>query len=284
MIQLLPTSRLYTKILRDSQYNQRGIRLPPDYFCLQLVIVAIFGLVIGSFLNVVICRYPAGESLARPPSHCPGCQSRLKILDLIPVLSFILLRGRCRYCGAAISGRYAVVEAATASIFVTCFYYFSFPILFLKYAVIFSILLVVSFIDWERQYIPNLFTVILLAWGLLWQLLYPGQTFTRAAAGLLAGGGILLLISLASKGGMGGGDIKLLAVLGFLAGWPDLIIVFLLAVCSGAVAGVILMLLKLKRRKSTLPFGPFIALAFFITSIWGAQIWGWYSSLIRPVF
>ena len=238
------------------------------------------GLVLGSFYNVVIYRYQTGISIIRPRSHCPHCKITLQTADMVPVFSYIFLRGRCRYCEAKISFRYTAVELFSAVLFVAAFWRFGFSLDLLKYLPLFSILLIVSAIDLERQKIPNLFTAIILAWALLWQVINPSRPWIDAALGLLAGGGITLLIALISRGGMGGGDVKLLAVLGFLAGWLDLLLIFLLAVLLGAAAGIILIFFRKKNGKTALPFGPFIAASYFVVVFWGSQIWGFYFSLL----
>lgn len=238
------------------------------------------GLVLGSFYNVVIYRYQTGGSIIRPRSYCPNCNTTLQTADLIPVFSYIFLRGRCRYCKVKISVRYTAVELLTAALFLAALWRFGLFLDLIKYIPLFSILLIVSAIDLERRKIPNLFTGMILAWALLWQLINPEISWADAALGLLAGGGITMLIALISRGGMGGGDIKLLAVLGFLAGWLDLFLILLLAVLLGAVAGIVLILSRKKNGKTPVPFGPFIAASYFIVVFWGPQIWDFYFSLL----
>ncbi len=238
--------------------------------------VFLFGLLIGSFLNVVIYRFPRGESLVSPRSACVQCKTTLQIPDLFPVISFIFLRGRCRYCGVPVSLRYPCVELLTALIFLCIYLYFGLTPLFFKYAVFFSILLVISFIDLDRSIIPNRLVLLLLLWSIAWQLIHPSVPLAAAGIGLLAGGGLFYLIAVLSKGGMGGGDIKLMAVLGFTAGWPLVLVVFLLAFILGAAVGLALMFAGKKSRRDPLPFGPFLSISFIISIIWGVQIWQWY--------
>lgn len=238
------------------------------------------GLILGSFYNVVIARYQTGISIIYPPSHCPHCKNPLQASDLVPLFSYIYLRGRCRYCRERISFRYTLVELLSTALFLASLWRFGLSPDLIRHLFTFSILLIISVIDLERQKIPNLFVALILAWALLWQLLHPAQSWTDAALGMLAGGGVALLIALLSRGGMGGGDIKLFAVAGFLAGWLDLILIFALAVFLGAFTGVILILLRKKNSKSALPFGPFIALSYFLTIFWAAEIWGFYFSLL----
>lgn len=244
------------------------------------IFAGFLGLIFGSFLNVAMGRIANKQSIIKPPSHCPNCRTFLKPLDLIPVISYLTLKGRCRYCGTKISPRYLAVELLTALIFIYSFqYYLVTPSLF-KNLIVFSILLVMAGIDLEKRIIPNSLVAVLALWSLAWQLLYPQDQWSSMLLGMAAGGAIFLLIFLVSRGGMGIGDIKLISVLGFLAGWPGIIMVILLAFCLGAVSGIVLLALKKAGRKTALPFGPFIALGYFIYNFWGADIWNWYISLI----
>ncbi|MFY9384260.1 MAG: prepilin peptidase [Dethiobacteria bacterium] len=247
------------------------------------IFAGLCGLVMGSFYNVVIYRHGSGVSIIRPRSYCPHCKTTLQTADLVPLFSYIFLRGRCRYCNVKISIRYTVVELLSAALFVAATWRFGLSLELIKYIPLFSILLIISAIDLERHQIPNLYTAMILAWALLWQLISPGISWIDAALGLLAGGGITLLIALASRGGMGAGDVKLLAVLGFLAGWFDLLIIFMLAVLLGAAAGIFLIVFRKKTGKTPIPFGPFIALAYFMVVFWGSLIWGFYFSLISSI-
>ena len=174
--------------------------------------------------------------------------------------------------------RYPLIEGATSGLFLLCYHYFGLSPQFVQYAVIFSLLLVISAIDIENHIIPNRLVLILFAWVLLWQLLFPTITPVSALGGFFTGGILFFAIALLSKGGMGGGDVKLMAVLGFATGVPYVFFVFLLAFISGAVVGILLMIFKKKTRKSPIAFGPFLSLAFFWMAIWGEQIWSWYFS------
>ncbi|MGI5875380.1 MAG: prepilin peptidase [Dethiobacteria bacterium] len=245
-------------------------------------LLLILGLACGSFLNVVVYRYQEGVSLLNPRSHCPGCKASLQPRDLFPILSFILLKGRCRYCGKGISWSYPLVELLSAGIFLFCFFYFKFTPLFFKYVVIFVLLLVLSCIDVRMHLLPNRFIFILFAWGFFWQFFYPVVSLGSALAGFFMGGGLFYVISLLSKGGMGGGDVKLMAALGFLMGhWPSIFLIFLLSFSLGAFVGVILLFLKKKTSKSPLALGPFLSLSFFVVTFWGARIWEWYWLTVR---
>ena len=240
------------------------------------VLLFLIGLLTGSFLNVVIYRLPRKKSLISPRSSCVHCNTILQVPDLFPLVSFIFLQGRCRYCGGRIPWRYPLVELLTALIFLFCFVSFEFSPFFYNYVVFFSLLLIISFIDVDEGIIPNRLVLILLVWSISWQLLYADISLMAAIAGLVAGGGLFFLIAVLSKGGMGGGDIKLMAVLGFAIGSPLVFVVFLLAFLLGAAVGAALLLTGKKTRRDPLPFAPFLSLSFFISVFWGRQIWSWY--------
>lgn len=252
-----------------------------DTFLLFIYLfIAAFGLAVGSFLNVVIYRYSTGESVVRPGSRCTSCGTFLRPKDLLPLFSFLLLRGRCRYCKAKLSPRYPLVEGVTAVFFLVCFHFLGFSPLLIKYMGIFAILLAISGVDLEKQIIPNRFVLVLFTWLILWQLLYPELNALSAVLGFFIGGVLFYAIAVLSKGGMGGGDVKLMAALGFAIGMPLVFFVFLIAFLTGALVGMLLILLKKKGRKSPLPFGPFLVLAYFIAVFWGEQLWNWYFSFL----
>ncbi len=248
---------------------------------IALGLVIVFGLVIGSFLNVCIYRLPRGESIAAEPSHCPRCGHRLGPRDLVPVLSFLWLRGRCRYCGGRISPRYAVIELLTALLFMVVWLRFGWSAAFIKYSLLSALLLVVAAIDLEHQLIPNRLVLIALAWGLVWQTLQPELTWPTALAGTALGGGVLFLLALVSRGGMGGGDIKLMVVLGFILGPAPTILALFAAFLTGSVVGVGLLAAGKVRRRDPVPFGPFLVLGTYAAVLYGQEIIGWYLRLGR---
>ncbi|NLJ55890.1 MAG: prepilin peptidase [Firmicutes bacterium] len=151
---------------------------------------------------------------------------------------------------------------------------------FFRDAIILLLLLFISIQDLQKRTIPNFLVLLLFFWIFFWQLFSPALPHWSSLAGFLAGGGIFYLIATLSKGGLGGGDIKLMAVLGLAAGWPFVLLVFLLAFISGAAVGLILLLCKKKTWRAALPFAPFISLAFFLTAVWGPEIWQWYISFL----
>lgn len=244
------------------------------YFCF---LIFILGLAIGSFLNVCIYRLPLGRSIVTPPSHCMQCGTRLKWRELIPVVSFVLLRGRCRYCGAGFSPRYALVEMVTALLFVICFIFFGISVLLIKALVLTAFLLVIVFIDIDHQLILDKVLLWLAGSGIVINLWTGAAGAADMLFGGLLGGGLLLIVAVASKGGMGGGDIKLAAALGLWLGWEFTLLTLLLAFVFGGAGGVVLLLLKLKNRKDLIPFGPFLALGTWVSLLYGNMLLLWYS-------
>ncbi|SHJ82680.1 prepilin peptidase [Tepidibacter formicigenes] len=234
------------------------------------------GLLTGSFLNVCIYRIPREESIAYPPSHCPKCNNNLKPIDLIPVLSFLWTRGKCRYCSSKISIKYPLVEILNAVIYLTLYLKFSLSILFIKYSILLSILIVVSFIDLKHQIIPDKIIIFGLIYSFILNILYNFKVnMLNGTIGLVIGGGIFLIIALVTNA-MGGGDIKLMGMLGFILGYKSIILTTLLSFIIGAVVSLILIALKIKSRKDFIPFGPFIAMASLITIYYGSEIINWY--------
>ncbi|KAF0197444.1 MAG: leader peptidase (prepilin peptidase) / N-methyltransferase [Bacillota bacterium] len=240
----------------------------------------IFGLIFGSFLNVLTYRLPLNESLVRPPSHCPSCSHRLSIVDLLPVGSYALLRGRCRYCGCKISWRYPAVELLTGLVFLLLGLKHQLQGALIPYLVLSSLLIVISFIDLDHFYIPDklLLTGVVFWAGL--RVFLPFITLRNAFLGATLGYAIMLLIYLGSRGGMGFGDVKLAALIGLYLGPAPVILTLLLSFVVGAVAGISLIALKIRGRKDMLPFGPFLALGAYISMVWGPVIIKWYTAMV----
>ncbi len=241
--------------------------------------IFLFGMLVGSFFNVCIYRIPQGQSILYPPSHCTQCQRRLQIIDLIPVLSYVLLQGRCRYCGASYSSRYALVELLTGCLFVWCYTVFGIGFPLIKALILTSFLLVITFIDYDHQLILDKVLLFMAGAGALIECLTPSVGLLSVLAGSLAGGGLLLLIAIASKGGMGGGDIKLATVLGIYLGAKLTLLALFLSFVIGGVVAVFILLLKRKGRRDCIPFGPFIAAGAFLSLLYGQELIRWYWSL-----
>jgi len=232
--------------------------------------VLCLGLAIGSFLNVCIYRLPAKRSLLRPGSHCPHCGSPIRPYDNIPLLSYLILTGRCRQCKAKISIRYPLVELLTGLLFVALFVVYGPTLQFLIFSLLVASLLVITLIDLDLSIIPDRITLPGIVIGLL---LSPFSThlgsgvrgITTAAIGLAVGGILFFLIALLGelifkKESMGGGDIKLAAMLGAFLGWKGALVSFFLAFFVGAIVGGVMVLVSSKGRGSRIPFGPFLAL------------------------
>jgi leader peptidase (prepilin peptidase)/N-methyltransferase len=245
----------------------------------QLLVFGLIGLSIGSFLNVVADRLPAGQSLIRPPSHCPGCGCQIRWSELIPVLSYILLRGRCRTCGMAIPRRVPVVEAITGCIFVFFLYYYGFTTMALVNIFYFCLFIILMVIDLETGIIPNVIVYPASLIAIFISSFIPSIGILNAFAGGGVGLAIFLTIAVISRGGMGTGDVKMAALIGLVTGFPLVLVDLLLAVVMGGLTAALLLLLRLKKAKEGIPFGPFLSLATMITLLWGREILNWYLNL-----
>lgn len=239
----------------------------------------VLGLVIGSFINVCIYRLPLGLSLVSPPSRCPRCNSKLKAVDLVPVFSWLFLRGKCRRCQEKISIRYPLVELVCGLGFLVLFWKYGLTVQYLAAVFLFSGLVVCSMIDYDHKIIPVQVNLTLAVAAIPLLLFQSVDVFLNGLLGALVGGGLLLLVAVASKGGMGGGDIKLAAVLGLYLGWQHLLLALFIAFVIGAVTGLVYVWVRKKTMKQTLPFGPFLSLATFIVLLWGWEIIRWYMGL-----
>lgn len=252
------------------------------------VCIFLFGLVVGSFLNVLIYRMPRNLDFKKGSSFCTSCKHPLKWYDLFPLFSWVFLRGKCRYCKAKISPIYPAVEAANAVLWVLSFVFLTDSTLnlaLLGYCMVFSALIVVFCIDWEFKIIPDSLWVTVLLGGVLvyiQQLLQNGfvwQELVGRLVGLFTASGVLLLLGLLYKGGMGGGDIKLMAAAGFLLGWRNVLV----ALMFGAVCGTIWLLITKSLKKDTLkkevPFGPHLAVGIGLSLFFADPLLQWYIGL-----
>ncbi len=241
------------------------------------------GAVIGSFLNVVIYRLPRGESIVSPPSRCPHCRAPIVPWQNIPLVSWFLLGGKCRRCGGPISLRYPLVEGVNGLLYVLCVLHFGLGLQALAGAAFCSALLAVTGIDLDHQIIPDAITLPGMIFGLAASSFLP-VSLPESAAALLAGGGFFYLVAAVSdrllgKPGMGGGDIKLTAMMGSFLGPASLAVAVFAALLSGSLVSVVLMALGRKNRKDVIPFGPFLALGGVTALFWGARVLDWYFSL-----
>ena len=254
-----------------------------DFFFTALA--ALFGALVGSFLNVVILRLPReGESIVFPGSHCPHCQTPLHWYENIPILSYLVLRGRCRGCKVHISLQYPIVEAAMAMLAAMLMRRFTPSFEFAFYFVFFAALLVIIFIDIHHQIIPDGISLPGIPLGFAVSFFNDQVTWQQSALGILLGGGILYALAfgyyaITRREGMGGGDIKLLAMIGAFLGWQSLPYVIFASSLSGSVVGVIAMVRNHSGGQTRIPFGPFLALAALSYLLLHDQItasWLWY--------
>ena len=247
-------------------------------------LIFVFGMCIGSFLNVCIYRLPTSKSIVDPPrSICPGCNNPIRFYDNIPVLSYIWLKGRCRNCDAPISFRYPMVELITGVVAVGLLFKFGLSLEGLVYFVFISSLIVITFIDLDHQIIPDIITLPGIPIGLVASFVLPQISFKSSVLGLLMGGGSLWLVAwayslIAKRDGMGGGDIKLLAMIGTLIGWQGVIFTIFASSVMGSVVGITIMLFKGKNMKFAIPFGPFLSIGAIAYVFLGSEFIAWYFS------
>jgi leader peptidase (prepilin peptidase)/N-methyltransferase len=242
----------------------------------------VLGLCVGSFLNVVIARLPEGRSIVTPGSACPRCGRAIAWYDNVPVLSFLRLRGRCRHCAGAISWRYPFVELATAALFALAVLTRGVGPELAPALVLAAALVAITGIDLDHQIIPDVVTLPGIAVGLAFSLLLGHPRWMDALIGALVGGGLFFVIIVASRGGMGGGDMKLAAMLGAFLGWRPLLVAILTAVLTGGILAIALLALRRKGRKDAVPFGPFLALGGLVALFWGAPLIDWYLGVFIP--
>ena len=241
----------------------------------------ILGAIIGSFLNVCICRLPKEESIVRPGSHCPQCKNPIRSYDNIPLLSYALLRGKCRHCGQPISLQYPIVEGITALSSWILFVKFGPSLSYLFFFSFVAALIVITVIDLYHQIIPDVISLPGIGVGLLGSLVPVHLPFFDSLLGLLLGGGSLFVVAtvyqwLFKREGMGGGDVKLLAMIGAFLGWKAVILTILLSSFIGSLVGISIMLVKGKDFKYAIPFGPFLSLGAVISLFYGEEVIRWY--------
>jgi leader peptidase (prepilin peptidase) / N-methyltransferase len=238
------------------------------------VFAFVFGAAIGSFLNVCIFRLPNQQSIAHPLSQCPHCHHPIRFYDNIPLLSYLILHGRCRDCDEKISLRYPLVEFITGILALLLFGKFYLTLNFLVFFVFTAVLIVITFIDFDHQIIPDIITLPGIPIFFLAAVFVVKVPWMEAAIGLLIGGGVLFTIAfvyelITKREGMGGGDIKLLAMIGGFLGWKSLIFVLLTSSLLGAIVGIAAMVIKKQDMKYAVPFGPFLSVAAVAYLFWG---------------
>jgi len=253
-----------------------------------LFLVFLFGISFGSFLNVLIYRLPAGESLIRPPSKCPACGSRIRPYDNIPILSYIILGGKCRNCHKSISLRYPLIEVLSGLLTAFAIYNFGFSIKGIETAYLSLIFLAIFFIDLDHKIIPDFFTLPGIFIGLAISFA-PGAIvgWKHSLVGMAAGGAAFALVGLLGefifkKEALGFGDVKYAAMVGAFLGWKNLALMLIIASFLGSVIGLSVILLSGKKGRSTyIPFGPFLTIGAWISIYYGEILIKAYLDLVR---
>jgi leader peptidase (prepilin peptidase)/N-methyltransferase len=245
------------------------------------IVSVIFGAIVGSFLNVCIIRLPKEESIVWPGSHCPHCKNPIRVYDNIPLISYILLKGKCRHCNGPISIQYPLIEGITALSSLILFIKFGPSLSYLFYFLFVAALIVVTVIDLYHQIIPDVISLPGIGVGLLASLILPQLTFLNSLKGLILGGGSLFVVAtlyqwLFKREGMGGGDVKLLAMIGAFLGWKAVILTILLGSLIGSIIGISIIILKGKDFKYAIPFGPFLSLGAVLALFYENEIIVWY--------
>lgn len=244
----------------------------------------VFGMVVGSFLNVCICRLPGEKSIVSPPSHCPVCLCQIRWYDNIPLFSYLFLRGKCRGCGSHISLQYPLVELINGILTLFLFLRFGPTLIFAALFLFCSALVVITFIDIEHQIIPDEISLSGIVVGFALSFFLKGHGWLNSLFGILLGGGSLLLVAygyerLTGKEGMGGGDIKLLAMMGAFLGWKAVPFIIFTSSLIGSVVGISMMLFQKKDSKLAIPFGPYLASGAVLYIFYGQQLIRWYFNL-----
>lgn len=244
--------------------------------------IFVFGLLIGSFLNVCIYRIPRGESITFPPSHCTSCKKEIKWYDLIPIVSYMFLRGECRYCGGKISIRYPMIEFITALLFLANYNIYGLTFDFIKFTTFISFLIVIGLIDYDTTdvYFCTTLSGIVSSVIFIAIYLYNHIPVKSYICGGILGGGFLALIILITKGGMGWGDAEICLMSGLFLGFKLTILMLFLSFFIGSIAGIILIILGKKSKKDYIAFGPYIALSAILCVLSGEKIFDLYMSLI----
>lgn len=260
-----------------------------DIFTLVLQIwVFAFGCCMGSFYNVIIYRLPREESIVSPASKCPGCGEPIAFYDNIPIVSFLFLRGKCRKCGTSISFRYPLVELATGLLALALFRLYGFGPQFFVEFVFLSMLLIISLIDFDTYMIPDVLSLSGIVLGFAFSFITPRLTWVDSLLGILIGGGLLYGVAtvyglLRKKEAMGGGDIKLIGMIGAFIGWQGVVFTIMVSAFSGTIIAIPVLLRKNGGFGSQIPYGPFLAFGAAVYIFWGQILWKWYLSEILGI-
>lgn len=243
---------------------------------LGYVVAFVLGSIAASFANVCIHRLPLRQSIVHPASRCTSCQHPLRPWHNLPLVSFIALRGRCAFCQARIAWRYPLVESLGGLFYLMGYHQLGLSVHAFAYVLLVTALLIVSFIDLAHMIIPDTVTLPGIGIGIAIGCLPSAIGFANAVAGACLGGGIFLLIMLLYPAGMGGGDVKLIAMIGAFVGWQAVLVTIILSAFCGALSGLTLILLGLRGRRDPVPFGPFLAVGGIAAMLWGEALLAWY--------
>lgn len=243
--------------------------------------ILFYGLCVGSFLNVCIYRVPLSRSIVRPGSSCPSCEAHIRWFDNIPVLSYLILKGRCRNCQCRFSVRYPAIETLTGCFALIALINFGLSASALVHFIFFSVLITITFIDIDHRIIPDVISLPGIPLFFLLSFAVPTVTWQEAALGIIVGGGSLWLVAwlyerLTGKAGMGGGDIKLLGMIGAFIGWKGVLFTVFFSSLTGSVIGLSIMVAQKGNMKLAIPYGPFLATGGAVYTLCGAQLIDWY--------
>ena len=244
------------------------------------IVFGIVGLVLGSFYNVVGLRVPKGESIVSPPSHCTSCKKQLTALELIPVFSYLMQAGKCKGCGVKVSPIYCFTEIVTALLFALCYVKFGFTAELAVALLFVSLLVIINVSDIAYMLIPNKILLLFFPLLIIARIISPLEPWWDSLLGAVIGFGLLLLIAVISKGGMGGGDIKLFFLLGLVLGTIHTLLTLFLASVVGMIVGIIMLKVRSQGRKTPIPFGPSIAVGALLAYFYGEQLIEWYWQLL----
>jgi len=252
----------------------------------MVVYSALFGLALGSFMNVCIYRIPLKKSIVSPPSSCPNCGERIRFYDNIPLISYLLLLGKCRHCSNPLAWHYPLVEALTGLLSVALFIRYGLSYQYFLFLLFTSALVTISFIDLHHKIIPDVLSLSGIVVGLAASFMPGTISWLDSLIGIIAGGGSLFLVAfvyerITGREGMGGGDIKLLAMIGAWLGWRQLYLIVLISSLVGAIVGIVFLLVAGKGLRVRIPFGPFLSLGAIACLFFGPELMNWYSQLLQ---
>ncbi len=265
--------------------SEQGMQLFATSGTVTLIIVAILGAIFGSFFNMLIYRVPRGISIISPSSTCPQCGHKLGWSENIPIISYVVLKGRCSGCSSPIPIRYFVVEIITSAAFVAAFKRHGLSMPFFVEVLFFSLLILITFTDLETYIIPDVYSIGGTILGFLLSGINPVVTWKESLLGIVLGLAIFLLISIAyfkvrGKEGMGGGDVKFMALIGAFTGYTGVIVAMFVSAVGGLIAGIIVMVKSKKGLSAMIPYGPFLALGALVAYLWADKIIGGYLTFV----